>query len=62
MEQQTIAITTLFTEFYYWVMIVLMFLIKVHEGILPWSRQGTPATLSSGSDQSSQGNPTPWGR
>lgn len=29
MEQQTIAITTLFTEFYYWVMIVLMFLIKV---------------------------------
>jgi len=29
MEQETTAITVLFTEFYYWVMIVLMFLIKV---------------------------------
>ena len=29
MSDETPALTVLFTEFYYWVMIVLMFLIKV---------------------------------
>ena len=29
MSDETTALTVLFTEFYYWVMIVLMFLIKV---------------------------------